>query len=164
MKESSKKLLEETGNLIKLLDTSQYSRELAVLNGNTIGKHVRHILDLFECLVESCTHSNLNYDHRTRNPEIENSIDTAVLKMKEIVQKIDELDLEQTLHLTQNINNTQWEFETVVGRELLYNLEHTIHHLSIIRIGIEQNFPSIEIPTNLGLAYSTLQYSEKSEA
>lgn len=164
MKESSRKLLEETVNVIKQLKTNEYTRELAVLNGNTIGKHIRHILDLFECLIESCKHSELNYDYRKRNPDIENSIASAISKMNGIAKEIEELNLVQKLKLTQHINNSVCEFETEVGRELLYNLEHTVHHLTIIRIGIEQNFPMIQIPINFGVAYSTRQYIESCEA
>ena len=164
MKESSRKLLEETVNVIKQLETNEYTRELAVLNGNTIGRHIRHILDLFECLIESCKHSELNYDLRKRNPEIENSIKSAISKINRIAEEIEELNLRQKLKLTQTINNSLCEFETEVGRELLYNLQHTVHHLTIIRIGIEQNFPLTQIPINFGVAYSTRQYIQNCEA
>ena len=164
MKESSRKLLEETANVIKQMEINQYTRELTVFNGNTIGKHVRHILDLFECLIESCKHSELNYDHRKRSSEIESSLECAISKMNEIAEKIEELNLRQKLKLTQTINNVRCEFETEVGRELLYNLEHMVHHLTLIRIGIEQNFPLIQIPNHFGVAYSTQQYIKNCEA
>ena len=43
-------------------------------------------------------------------------------------------------------------------RELTYLIEHTIHHLAIIKIGLNEVYPAIEIPKNFGVAHSTIRY------
>ena len=43
-------------------------------------------------------------------------------------------------------------------RELTYLIEHTIHHLAIIKIGLNEVYPEIEIPKNFGVAHSTIRY------
>jgi hypothetical protein len=53
------------------------------------------------------------------------------------------------------------EIPTSFNRELVYLIEHTIHHLAIIKIGLNEAFPTIEIPENFGVAYSTIRFKEK---
>ena len=48
--------------------------------------------------------------------------------------------------------------ETSFDRELLYAIEHTIHHMAIIKMGILLHYPNITIPKNFGVAESTIQY------
>lgn len=128
---------------------------------NSIGKHVRHILDLFECLIESDETGILNYDSRTRCPETESDKDFALNKIQKISVRIQGLDLNKKVVLKQNLNDSFCEINSTIERELLYNIEHCIHHLAIIRIGIENNFPQIEIPENFGIAHSTLAHREQ---
>ena len=45
-------------------------------------------------------------------------------------------------------------------RELAYNLEHTIHHMALIRVGIAE-VSSLSVPENFGVAYSTLKFRER---
>jgi hypothetical protein len=44
-------------------------------------------------------------------------------------------------------------------REVMYNLEHTIHHHALIKVGIE-HFTSLQLPESFGVAPSTMQYRE----
>jgi hypothetical protein len=46
-------------------------------------------------------------------------------------------------------------------REMVYLVEHSIHHYALIRIGLQENFPKIIIPENFGIAYSTIKHREK---
>jgi hypothetical protein len=48
-----------------------------------------------------------------------------------------------------------------LARELVYLIEHTIHHLAIIKIGLNQGYPHLVLPVNLGVAPSTLLYRDK---
>lgn len=161
MKESSKLLLEQLSDLLAELNEHSYSADLSVLNGNSIGKHVRHILDLFDCLILGSETGLIEYDNRRRAIEIEVSNEIAQEKIVSIISMIQDLDLNRLVTLKQNLANESLEITTQIQRELLYNIEHTIHHLAIIRIGIEQNFPEISLPKNFGIAYSTIQHCEQ---
>jgi hypothetical protein len=45
-----------------------------------------------------------------------------------------------------------------VARELLYNLEHAIHHMALIQVAVRQAFPALTLPAHFGVAYSTVQH------
>jgi len=160
MKNTFRNLLLELENIISQLNEENYSLPLLILSKSSIGKHVRHILDLFECLIDSAETGVLNYDERKRCPETEANKEFVLQKINRIREKINSIDPEKKLLLYQHLEEKQISCETTVQRELLYNIEHCVHHSAIIRIGIEQYFPDILIPENFGIAYSTLQNRE----
>jgi len=164
MKNTFRNLFYETENIISQLNEDDYRSSLSVLSKNSIGRHVRHILDLLECLLESSETGILNYDKRKRCTETETNKEFALQKLSFTRGKIDNLDLKKELLFSQKIGNNDIECLTTIERELLYNIEHCVHHLAIIRIGIEQNFPYVKISENFGVAYSTIQNREKTEA
>lgn len=157
---TAQKMLKETASLLLKLKNEEYAENLKVLNGNSIGKHTRHMLDLFDCLLRATQNSQLCYDERERKPEIEGCLESAVNKINDIIGALPSLELDQRLKMTQVYGKTKVQIDTTLSRELMYNIEHSIHHLAIIRIGIEQSFHSIPLADNLGVAYSTLQYRE----
>jgi len=46
-------------------------------------------------------------------------------------------------------------------RELAYNIEHAIHHMAIIKIGINEVSPYILLPSAFGVASSTIRHLKK---
>lgn len=160
MKEISQKLLSEIATVINQLNKDDFSQNLPILNGNSIGKHIRHILDLFDCLLDS-KNGIINYDERKRNPETEIDKAIALLKINQINERIQALNLTEKVILRQNLNHSFCEINSSIERELLYNIEHSVHHSAVIRIGIENNFGYVQLPENFGVAYSTISHREQ---
>jgi hypothetical protein len=50
-------------------------------------------------------------------------------------------------------------FHTNYYREIVYNLEHTIHHMALIRVGLKE-LASIELPENYGVASATVKHKK----
>ena len=49
LKATGQTILKQIFDLINQLNDAEYSAELDLLNGNSIGKHVRHVVEFFEC-------------------------------------------------------------------------------------------------------------------
>lgn len=157
-------LLEKIACVTQQLKPEEYSEPLPLLMDNSIGKHIRHILDLVECLCASHLSGELNYDTRKREGQIETSTQATLLKINYLINSIKHLDEDKKIGLKQKISGFEVVLETKTDREILYNIEHSVHHLAIIRMGIEHYFPHIEFPENFGIAYSTVQYREAGNA
>jgi hypothetical protein len=45
-------------------------------------------------------------------------------------------------------------------RELTYNIEHAVHHMAIMKIGIREVAGYINLPIDFGVAVSTIRYKD----
>ncbi len=162
--ENAKNTLTPLTDLLKQISQTDYSRELNVLSGNTIGKHVRHILEFFQCLLNGYESQVVNYDQRKRNPILEHDLYASLEAIAEINLKLDQKK-DQAMHLLTSTSQDEDTIQlgTTYFRELSYNIEHTVHHLAIIRIAVEQEIKSVVMQKDFGYAASTVRYRNNSQ-
>ncbi|WCL47588.1 DinB family protein [Leptospira sp. GIMC2001] len=165
----TKTLTHEFAEIIQLLNQFEdhdYSKLQSIIGGSSIGQHVRHIFEFSECLLygQSKKLSDetivFSYDDRKRNYLIEQSTSFAISNFKTMIDLLEseEYDLNMELNLQHRIGgNTNLNLITTFGRELLYILDHTIHHLAIIRIAVEKLYPWIDLPKEFGFTESTIR-------
>lgn len=152
--------------VLENLNEKEYKTPSTSLSGSTIGQHIRHSLEFFSCLIKSKESGIVNYDNRDRNPAIEGNMDLALamldqlsLAIKESVCKND-LTLELSYsHVDDNCLKVKSNFD----RELVYNIEHAIHHLALIKIGMSEIAPEISLPNGFGVANSTIRHQNHQE-
>lgn len=166
LRQTANEILTQISNLTAKLGDKNYAMPLETLSGNSIGKHVRHILEFFGSLVDGYAERTVNYDKRKRDEELETSCDAAVAAIKRIHYAL-AADTRMMITLTGSYEQDQEESYKVITtfyRELVYNIEHAIHHMAIIRIAVKIEFPYLSLPPGFGIAYSTLKHQEKSKA
>ncbi len=73
---------------LKQLDRDQYKYSCKNLSGNTIGQHVRHIIEMFLCLENGYRSGEVDYEKRERNILIETDKNFAADLLQEIIQQI----------------------------------------------------------------------------
>lgn len=143
------------------LSDDQLSRSLTVLNDASIGAHVRHILEFYMCLFESDQLAYLNYDNRKRDKNIEISTEKCVLIIEGLLKEVKKHEEDFGITLSADYGTGQTNqavsVHTTFFRELLYNIEHLVHHLAIIKIGIQSLESKVDISEDLGVAASTLR-------
>ncbi len=144
------------------LSNEQYSSSLPVLSGNTIGKHVRHILEFFECLTSGIDLNLVDYDNRRRDLKLENDVQCALQLMLQLQNQLESVVLDKPIVMSfAGPDGSVTMINTGLYRELVYNIEHAIHHMAIIKIACKVELTSIILPDHFGVAYSTVQYQEQ---
>jgi len=143
---------------LELLSDGQYVYASKILSNATIGQHVRHIIEMFSCLEEGYEAGIVNYEKRKRDRKIETEKTFAVALLKKIYEGLDKQNKPLIMEAVYDEDSNELlPFDTNYYREVAYNLEHTIHHMALIKVGI-QEVSDIEIPEGFGVASSTIKF------
>lgn len=144
--------------LEQLQEQNLYSNPCEALSNATIGQHTRHIIELYQCLLAGYAAGTINYDDRKRNPLYENDIPAALEEIKKIQQNLEQPDKQVNIFCGSADNSVC--IESNYYREVLYNLEHCIHHQALIKVAL-LSISNIQIAEGFGVAPSTLQYRQE---
>ena len=149
------KSLNELIDLLNQLSQIEYSKSCPDLSNATIGEHTRHIIEMFQCLENQCDSGIVNYDNRMRNIRIQTDTLFAIENIITIQINLDKKNI--NLELLQVIDGEEIRIASNYHRELLYNLEHCIHHQALIKVAVLQ-CETVKIDPNFGVARSTIEY------
>ncbi len=154
-------VLEELQGFLDQLRSEDFSEVSSVLRTSSIGQHVRHILEMYECLISQYASGIVCYEHRNRDNVLETDLDQAISKIKNIRSSIQLADKEIYLKLT--LESGKDTVQSSYFRELWYNLEHCIHHQALIKVACNQ-LDYISLPVGFGVARSTIDYVKSLES
>jgi hypothetical protein len=149
---------------LQQLPASSYSRPLDLLSGASIGQHTRHILEFYDCLIAQHETGEVNYDIRERDNQIETDPQFAMSVIDRICEVLPACDPDQVLILAHGYDTAGDQLvrvKTTFARELVYNVEHAIHHLAMIKIGLKILSPAMKLPSEFGVAPSTIRHKNK---
>lgn len=160
-------ILGQMDALLAQVDGPTYSRGLPVLSGASLGQHTRHIVEFFEAFERGVPTGKLCYDDRQRDARLETDTAFVRKRLEAFKQLLDATDLTGPITLVSKdqpgADDSAMELPSSVARELLYCIEHAIHHMAILRIGVEQALPQVQLPEDFGLAPSTVTYRKQLE-
>ena len=146
---------------LQQLSATEYAQPCKTLRSNTVGQHVRHIIELFQCLEKGYNDGTLNYEKRKRDTLIESDKRIAENLLNQIHAGLNKPNKELMLEACyDDISNERLTLTTNYYREIAYNLEHTIHHMALIRTGITE-ISNISVPEDFGVATSTIKYRKQ---
>lgn len=144
--------------LEQLPTQSSYAEPCSALSDATIGQHTRHVIELYQCLLAGYDNGIVNYDDRKRNKLYENDRDEAIAVIKEIQNSLDKAD--KPLSVITECDDHPVAIASNYNREVLYNLEHCIHHQALIRVALVSS-KDILVSEAFGVAPSTMQYRQQ---
>ncbi|EMY3554694.1 DinB family protein [Flavobacterium psychrophilum] len=150
--------LEKLKDLINQLSNEDFVLPILYLDNSSIGEHSRHIIEMFQCLLNSYKSGLLNYDDRQRNNLIQTDTNFAIQTIENIINSIEREN--KNIALNQMLYENQVSIQTNYFRELLYNLEHCIHHQALIKVAVFQ-LENIKVTENFGIAPSTIEYKKQ---
>ena len=156
--QSIKNNLSENIELLRQLTNEEFMQKNPELSNATIGEHMRHIIELFGCLLENYDYGLINYDDRKRDLLLQTDKNEAIAIIDKYLLKLDKPN--KPLSLTHNCFSPIELLQTNYFRELIYNLEHSIHHQALIKVALH-SLPHIKIPSSFGVAPSTLEYRKQ---
>ena len=146
---------------LKQIPQQDYVQPCNTLFKNTIGQHVRHIIELFQCLENGYDAGHVNYEKRKRDVAIETNKELACNLLDEIYARLNRPDRALVLEACYDDTSSQpVTISTNYFREIAYNLEHTIHHMALIRVGINE-VSGIQLPDDFGVASSTVKHRKE---
>lgn len=161
-KESAVDISRQISAVLTGLSPEDYTAPLNIFEGGTLGKHFRHIIDFYLCLLRDANLDIVDFANRDRNPLIEQNPRIAQEMINEIAERVKGLDENQSIRVkaefSANPNQPRPIFQTSIGRELMYAYDHALHHLAIIRIGLREQRPDMPIAQEFGVAPSTIKY------
>ncbi len=156
-------ILQQLSDVIQQLKERDFARPSAVLSNSTIGQHTRHTLEFFLCLEHGFSKGVVNYDKRAHDKLIESDKFIALNAIHQIVDFVRSQSDDRLLSLEVGYERDSEEcltVETNYYRELIYNIEHAVHHMAIIKIGIRDVAPYVSLPSDFGIAISTIRHQE----
>lgn len=143
------------------LTTTQYTQPSNALFSATIGQHVRHIVELFQCLEQGYDIGVVNYEKRKRDKQLETDKNLAIRELHRISHDLSRADKDMLLEMTcDEHSNDVVAVKSNYYREVIYNLEHTIHHMALIRVGVAE-VSEINLPQGFGVAFSTIKHNSQ---
>lgn len=150
--------LEELTNLLGQLSDHDYTKPCEALSGSSIGEHTRHIVEMFQCLEKSYDSGILNYDARQRNIQIQTETAYAKQCIFEVNTGLKREN--KILYLEHYIDGLSMRIQSNYYRELLYNLEHCVHHQALIKVAVLE-YKNVMVNENFGVARSTIEYRKQ---
>ena len=158
LKNEAKEVLQQLLNSISILSLDYYTNTNEILNNSSIGEHTRHIIELFQQLLLGHESGNVNYDARQRDYRLQQDINFASDSIANIISNLDKPN--KILLIFTICNKQESKIKSNFARELMYNIEHCIHHLAIIKIAFLILKINIE-DENFGVAKSTIEFRKQ---
>lgn len=155
-------ILRQLSDLLTRIRAEDFTRPAPTLSNSTVGQHLRHTLEFFLCLEKGHDGGTVNYDKRAHDKLIETDKLVALSTIERIKRFVEGMQ-EKSLQLEVGYDVASDSFivvETTAMRELIYNIEHAVHHMAIIKIGVREVAPYIALEADFGVAASTTRFKD----
>lgn len=146
--------------LLSNLDDDQYNKKIDHLGNASIGGHARHIIELLKCACSGYNAGIVDYVNRSRNLSIEINRSLAIEALNMLKTTMLQPDKKMDMITDCEEDDSGDVVSTTYFREIVYNTEHAIHHLALIRVALREMKLDI-VDSNFGLAYSTAKYKNE---
>lgn len=145
MIEAIEKNLERGIKLLNSISNDEYVNNSIPPYFSSIGCHIRHILDVFTCVLEGQESRNIDLTKRERNEIIEQNIDMGISYFETTISRINRVstnDLSIKVKVTDDLGSGKLSADYTLGSALMQAQSHAIHHYAsigyiIFQLGID---------------------------
>ena len=130
----------------------------------SIGAHIRHCIDHFDCFLKGLGEGYIDYAKRDRRLDLEQDPKAAIPHLHGLMNELMSLggewdrDRAVQVRIVSFTDDDQGWLPSTLGRELQFLLSHTVHHFALIAMLLR--LAGVTPPRDFGVAPSTLQYRE----
>lgn len=151
--ESTLTTLLKSKYLLTNLSSAQLSNTSVPPYYSSIGSHVRHILDFYDCILNVDSSRQIDFTSRTRNKEVENCCDKALEYLSSIIERLECINysLDDLVMITDDLGIGKVNMPYTFASALAQANSHTIHHYAIINYimdGLKISFGDSEFGYN----------------
>ena len=135
--------------LLNSIDDSQYNDNSIAPYNSSIGGHIRHILDIFDCIFDGLETGEVNLAARKRNELAEQKTAFGLNYFKDTIEKLNQLkntDLDLIVAVKDNLGLGEITQNYTLGSALIQAHSHAIHHFA--SLGYLINQLGINLPDN----------------
>ena len=150
--------LDELADMLSRIGDETYVWKPTGGASGSIGAHVRHVLDPVKVLVDRPRQKTVTYDRRERDTLVEQSRQAGIEALRRARYRLSaflDMPLDEMLTLEALVEHGQPPIAvpTSLARELVFALQHTIHHQAIIAVLLQQI--GVATPSRFGYAPAT---------
>lgn len=133
--------LERGKKLVLNLEQHQYTDNGVAPYYSSVGIHMRHVLDVFDCIFDGLPAKSINLTQRKRNEVIEKERLSGLNYFDMIIRKLQELgseDLDIELEVNDDLGKGMVKAKYTLAAVLIQAHSHAIHHFASIGYIIHQ--------------------------
>lgn len=108
------------------------------------GPHLRHIVEHYEALLTGMSGSMVDYDHRSRDREVETDPALAATRLRAVIAGLERLRGSRATHsLSVGLDGGGggehfFVLGSTLGRELLFLASHAVHHFALLKPALRE--------------------------
>jgi hypothetical protein len=125
--------LRKTNILLDELSNEQLSNCSVPPYYSSIGSHIRHILDFYDCIL-SIEEDIVDLTNRKRDESVERYTESANIYLESVIERIKDIPLElnKEINVIDDLGMGKIEIKYTFSSLLAQANSHTIHHYAII--------------------------------
>lgn len=153
-------LLDQCEVLLGAVNDETYGHPSRLLQGGTIGKHLRHTLDHYQAIVGRTGAEPIDYDHRERGVAVESDRTAARGQISSLRAGLDRLEgtggQDVRVRVMIAADGREAVLRSTIAREVAFATHHGIHHVAMMKaIAGEMG---VELAEEIGKAPSTVNF------
>jgi hypothetical protein len=164
-KQGIENIVQQIKDILTQIEAELYRSPLELYNGSSIGQHFRHIYDFFQCLSKGVHAEVVDYAQRDRDLEIEQNPLFALAAFEQKMTYLLTLEEQMPIRVRADLSPTsdafRPEYPSSIGREITFVHDHAVHHLAMIKIGLQSEAPQLLRDKNFGVAPSTIKFRQQ---
>jgi uncharacterized damage-inducible protein DinB len=149
---------------LRRLDPARYGAKAPELGLDSIGRHVRHVLDHYRTFLCALDRPVLDYDDRRRDTDVEVDLAAALDALRALRAGLAALPAEdrplRVCHTPRiaGRDGPKATVESTLARELVFLVSHTVHHLALVAVLARRH--GVRPAAAFGVAPATLRHHE----